>query len=299
MKLRHQFERFGFWIACQLTRILPRDPFLAISRGFGSFAFRIDSRHRKIAMQNFLAAYPEATEKEAKDTIRQCYRFFAVYLFDMLTYFSGWRPERLKQFEFEGLEHLEAAYTRGKGVILFGAHLGAWEVMALAHGAKRYAMGSVVRRLDNPYLENLLEELRTSTGNFTIDKKQGFRPMLKALREGKGLAILMDQNVTTDDRVFVRFFDQPASTTPAVALLKLRTDAELIPVSSYQLAGNRYHFIYGSPVKVALTGDRQEDVRRITQACTSVIEESVRKHPECWLWMHRRWKTQPEEPVLA
>ena len=123
--------------------------------------------------------------------------------------------------------------------------------------------------------------------------------MLKALREGKGLAVLMDQNVTTEDGVFVEFFGRQASTTPAVALLKLKTDCELIPVSGYPLPGNRYHFVYGPPVQIRLTGNREQDVRSITQECTARLESEIRKHPECWLWMHRRWKTQPKKEVLG
>jgi KDO2-lipid IV(A) lauroyltransferase len=171
--------------------------------------------------------------------------------------------------------------------------------MALAHGAKGWPLELVVRRLDNPYLESLLRKLRTSTGNAIIDKKQGFRPMMRALRQGKGIAVLMDQNVSTEDRIFVDFFGKPASTTPSVALLKLKTDATLMATYSYPLPGNRYRFVYGPALEVPLTGNREIDVHRITQECTRTIENFVREHPECWLWMHRRWKTQPEEAVLA
>ncbi len=299
MKLRYQFERFAFWLACQLARILPRDAFLALGRFMGRFIYRLDARHQKIGVSNFRSAFPDSTREEAEATIRKCYEFFSAYLFDMLTCFPSLPSDRVDKFDIEGMEHVEAAYKSGKGVIFFGGHFGAWELMALAQGASGFPLGLVVRRLDNPYLERLLEKLRVSTGNYIIDKNQGFRPMLKALREGGGLAVLMDQNVRTDDRVFVEFFGKPASTTPSVALLKLKTDAVLIPVSGHVLPGNRYHFVYGAPVEVPTFGDRQEDVRRITQECTRVIEANVRAHPECWLWMHRRWKTQPEEPALT
>ena len=299
MKLRYQFERFVFWEVRLLARLIPRDLFLDLGRTLGRFLYRLDTRHQKIALSNFRAAFPDSTREEAEETIRRCYEFFSAYLFDMLTCFPSLPPDRMDKFVIEGMEHVDAAYKSGKGVIFFGGHFGAWELMALAQGANGYPLGLVVRKLDNPYLERLLEKLRVSTGNSIIDKNQGFRPMLKALREGKGLAVLMDQNVSTDDRVFVEFFGKPASTTPSVGLLKLKTDAVLIPVSGHVLPGNRYHFVYGAPVQVPAFGDRQEDVRLITQECTRVIEANVRAHPECWLWMHRRWKTQPEEPVLA
>jgi KDO2-lipid IV(A) lauroyltransferase len=300
MNLRYQLERFGFWLARLLARLFPRSALMKLASGFGNLAYRLDKRHRLVAIENFQAAFPGATKNEAGNVIRKTYRFFARYLFDMLACIPLIPAERFQSFEFEGVEHLEAAYRRGKGVILFGGHFGAWELMALAHGARGWPLELVVRRLDNPYLESLLEKLRTSTGNEIIDKKQGFRPMLRALREGKGIAVLMDQNVSTEDRIFVDFFGRPASTTPAVGLLKLKTDAALMAAYSFPLPGNRYRFVYSPPVDVALTGNREEDVRRITQQCTRTIESFVTEHPECWLWMHRRWKTQPpQEPALA
>jgi len=297
MKLRYQFERVAFGAATLLARLLPRDFFVDCGKAFGRLAGRIDRRHRLVAIENFQLAFPDA--KDTKKSISKCYEFFGGYLFEMLTCFPRMSSDRLVKYEIEGLEHLKLAHEKGKGVILFGAHHGAWELHALAQAIYGYPLGLVVRRLDNPYLEQLLERLRCSTGNFTIDKKQGFRPMLKALREGKSLAVLMDQNVTTEDRIFVKFFGRYASTTPAVGLLRLKTDCELVPVSGYPLSGNRHHFIYGPAVELQLTGDRQCDVLAITQECTSRLESLIREHPECWLWMHRRWKTQPDKEVLS
>ncbi|HSB61814.1 MAG TPA: lysophospholipid acyltransferase family protein, partial [Vicinamibacteria bacterium] len=119
------------------------------------------------------------------------------------------------------------------------------------------------------------------------------RPMLRALRDGQGIAILIDQDVIGDERVFVDFFGRPASTTPALALLRLKTGAPLLPVFAIPLPGDRYRFRYGPPVEVNLSGERSEDVARITRACTRVLEDEIRAHPSYWLWMHRRWKTQP------
>ncbi|HET6268131.1 MAG TPA: lysophospholipid acyltransferase family protein [Acidobacteriota bacterium] len=295
MKLRYQLERFGFWIARLLGRILPRSIFLRMGTAFGSLAYGVDRRHREVAIQNYQTAFPNASRDEAEASIRKSYQFFSHSLFDMLTCFPSFPAERMKLFEYEGVDNLDAAYARKKGVLLFTAHYGAWEMMAMAHGYRKWPLGLMSRRLDNPYLEALLTHLRTSTGNFIIEKREGFRPMLRALKEGKGVAILIDQNVVTDERIFVDFFGKLASTTPALALVKLKTDAAMIPVFSQPLSGDRYRFIYGRPVEVALSGDREADVRAITQACTAVIEEKIREHPEYWLWMHRRWKTRPKE----
>jgi KDO2-lipid IV(A) lauroyltransferase len=157
-----------------------------------------------------------------------------------------------------------------------------------------WAIASIARRLDNPYLERILYRTRTSTGNLVIEKREGVRPILKALRDGQVLAILIDQNVAGEERVFVDFFGQPAATTPALGVFHLRTGAPLVPVFALPLPGGRYRLRYGPRVEVPLSGDRDDDVRRITQACTRVLEAQIREHPEYWLWMHRRWKTRPE-----
>lgn len=292
--MRYQLERFLFSTVQLIGRILPRPVFLAGGRAFGSLAFHLDRRHRRVAHQNLAMAFPELSPDEASEILRQCYRFFGGYLADLLVSQKDLLRKMKADFEFEGLEHLKAAYEAGKGTIIFTAHFGAWELFAIAQGANGFPMGLVTRKLDNPYLESMLQKFRGSTGNSVIDKKAGFRPMLKNLREGKGIGILIDQNITTDDRIFVDFFGQPASTTPALALLKLKTDAALVPVFALPLPNNRYRFVYCAPVEVPLSGDRKEDVRRVTQECTRIIEEQIRRFPGYWLWMHSRWKTRPD-----
>lgn len=294
MKLRYRLEQFLFGAVLLLVRVLPRSLVLTSGRWFGKFARLVDGRHRRVAAENLALAFPEMEKAQRSSILRRCYEFFGMYLFDMLTCFPKFPPERMKDFEYEGLENVEDAYRRKKGIILFTGHWGGWELMAMAQGFKDYPMGLIARTLDNPYLHNLLETLRCSTGNFVIDKKEGFRPMLKAMKEGKGIAILIDQNVTTDERVFVDFFGRPASTTPAVGLLKLKTGAALIAAFALPLPGGRYRFSYSKPMDVPLTGDRKTDALRITRECTRVIEEQIRRYPEYWLWMHRRWKTRPD-----
>jgi Kdo2-lipid IVA lauroyltransferase/acyltransferase len=291
--LRFQLERILFLLTVYTSRLFPRKLFLKLGKEFGSLAYLLDQRHRKIALSNISKALPELSKEEGVKTIRECYRYFGMYLFDLLHSIRGYRPEFLEKCEYDGLEHLAAAYAKKKGVLLYTAHYGAWEVNAQANSYKGFPLNVIARRLDNPYLEKLLTKFRTRTGSGVIDKKDGFRPMLRTLKEGKGIAILIDQNVTTEDRVFVNFFGRPASTTPALALLKLKTDADIIPCFAFPLPDGRYRFRYCDPVQVDLTGDRKEDIFRITQACTKIIENEIRQQPQYWLWMHRRWKTQP------
>lgn len=294
MKLRHQFERAAFWLVRSAGGVIPRSIFLWIGRKFGMIAYTLDRRHRQIALANFQSAFASVPESTRANTIRECYEFFGMYLFDLLTYYHRPARSRMDEFEWEGLEYLDDAYRCGKGTILYTAHFGPWEIMAIAQGLQGYSLGVIARPLDNCFLQRLLLRLRTSTGNFVIEKNAAFRSTLRALRQGKGIAILIDQNVSTDDRIFVDFFRKAAATTPALALLKLKTDAVIIPAFALPIEGNRYRFIYGKPLEFSLTGNRAEDVLRITERCTAVVEQQIAAHPQYWLWMHRRWKTRPQ-----
>jgi KDO2-lipid IV(A) lauroyltransferase len=272
--------------------------FLKLGKQFGSLAYHLDGRHRKIALKNISSALPELEQDQAINSIHNCYKYFGMYLFDLLRSLHGSNKMLYEKCEYVGIDHLQSAYEKKKGVILFTGHFGAWEAMAAAQAYKGYPMSVVARKLDNPYLEKLLRRFRTSTGNSIIEKTEGFRPMLRTLKEGKAIAILIDQNVTTEDRIFVDFFGRPASTTPALALLKLKTDADLIPCFSIPLPDGSYRFEYGAPIETSLTGERKQDIFQITQACTTSIEQAIRNHPQYWLWMHRRWKTQPSAGEL-
>ncbi len=266
---------------------------LRLGAALGRAAFRLDRRHRELAFANYRRAFPEASEADARRTILDCFAFFGRYAFELARTLPAFSAKDLQRFEFEGLDYARAARDSGRGVLCFTGHFGGWELQALAAGAQGAALGVIARPLDNPYLEARLERLRTSTGNFVIDKPEGFRPMLQALRDGKLVAMLIDQNVIGAERIFVPFFGLPASTTPALGLLRVRTGAVLLPVFAYPIEGFRWRLVYGPPVEVPPSGDRKEDVLRVTAACTRVLEERVRAHPHLWLWMHNRWKTRP------
>ena len=153
-------------------------------------------------------------------------------------------------------------------------------------------VGIITRPLDNPLLETFMREMREASGNRVIGKRSAVRETLRALHAGMGVAMLIDQNVRSGARVFVDYFGRPASTTPTLALLALKTGAPVLPMFSYPGPGGSYRFVCLPELTVPVTGNRDEDVRALTQACTRVIEDQVRARPECWLWMHERWKTR-------
>ncbi len=200
--------------------------------------------------------------------------------------------------EYEGLDRLRAALARGKGVFLFSAHYGNWEIAAVMQGFVGLPLAIVTRPLDNPLIEEFFRSCREVSGNRVIGKRSAVRHVLRALSEGLSVAIVIDQNVRSGARVFVPFFGRPAATTPTLALLALKTGAPVLPVFSEPLPGGRYRVVYGPEVEIERTGDRDRDVLELTRLCTSIIEAQVRANPSCWLWMHERWKSRPRRGEL-
>ncbi len=211
------------------------------------------------------------------------------------------RPEELKSLiDCEGLEYLEAAEKSGRGVILFTGHIGAWELSSFALSLFGHPLSFLVRRIDNPKIEALIDRARTRLGNRTIGKRSAAREMLRMLDSAGTVGILVDLNTLEREGIFVDFFGAPASTTFMLAKLALRTGANVLPVfAPWDESHKRFVLKIEEPLKFDPTGDETEDVRRLTQMFTSVVEEYVRRYPDQWLWIHRRWKTRPpREPEI-
>ena len=153
-------------------------------------------------------------------------------------------------------------------------------------------MSVLARRLDNPYLDRLLERMRTATGNHVIYRQGAMRKVLRALQANEVVGIPIDQHIQDANAVMVDFFDRPAATTSALATLSLRTGAPLIPAFALPLPGGRCRVVYEHPVELPASGV-DDPVRELTQRCNDVLEMYVRRHPHLWLWMHRRWRDVP------
>ena len=292
-ELRYRLEAALFAVLVQAARFLPRRLLLGLGSVTGDLGYLFDRRHRRIGLENLTQAFgDELAPAERRRVLRDCWRHFGRITLDTLN-FPRFGPADVDTLiRFEGLEHVREAYAKKKGVLLFTAHFGHWELTALMQGYLGFPMALVARPLDNPYLERMLARVRGLSGNRIVHKRNAVREMLKALQAGIGVAIVIDQDARGSG-VFVPFFGQPASTTPTLALLALRTDAPVVPCFCIAERDGTYRAVYGPEVKVRSTGDRDADVLRLTAECTATIERWVRQHPELWLWMHRRWKTQP------
>ncbi len=274
--------------------LLPRSLAVAAGCGLGHIAYTFGGRLRRTGARNLEIAFPELDERERADILRGCFQSLGRLLGEF-SHFPRATPESLRHIiDFEGLENLVAARESGRGVIVFTAHLGAWELLSFALSAFGYPMSFLVRRIDNSQVERFVEKTRTRFGNRSIDKRTAARPMLRVLREGGTVGILVDLNTHPHEGVFVDFFGIPASTTTGLAKLALRTGADVIPFfMPWDKHRQRFLMRIDPPLPVTRTGNEDEDVRLLTSQVTSIIESYVRRFPDQWLWIHKRWNTRP------
>jgi Kdo2-lipid IVA lauroyltransferase/acyltransferase len=266
---------------------------LALGRRLGRVWAFLDPRHVAIAAENLRRAFPDWDEARVSRTARAVYAHFAQVVLDILWLEARPREAMERLLDVEGAEHPRAALAAGHGVLFVTCHLGNWEVAGIALGALIGGGGVVGRPLDNPPLDARLTAFRAKGGNVMISKHRALPQVMRLLRDGKGVAFLIDQNVQESDGIFVDFFGRPAATTTAVAALAVKTRCPIVSGYCLLQPNGRYRLVYTPAVEWTPSDDRQQDIARLTQQLTHMIESFVRTAPEQWLWIHRRWKTRP------
>ena len=245
-------------------------------------------RLRRVALRNLELAYPEKTPAERKAIVAEVFHSIARLLYGFARLPQINRENISQWIRYEGLEHFTDAKKAGCGVLFATAHLGNWELSAFAHALMTEPMSVVIRPLDNPAADRLVEQRRRLSGNKLIEKKDGARAILRALQQNEAVGILMDQNTSLQEGVFVDFFGTPACANSAFAKIALRTGARVIPGFALWLEDEkRYVLRFYPPVEIS--GDPALDTQRLH----SILEEVIRQYPGQWLWIHRRWKTRP------
>jgi KDO2-lipid IV(A) lauroyltransferase len=278
---------------------LPRPVCLAIGSGLGRLAYHLDRKHREIALSNLRLAFGRAkSNAEIIAVARGCFRLLGRTIVDILKLSHLAKPRILSLITTDGREHLESALASGNGVLIFTAHYGNWE---LASGPISEAgpFHVIARALDNSSIDRDLVRLRNKLGANVISKFGAARPVLRALARNEIVGLLIDLNVLRSQAVFVDFFGKPAATTPALAAFHLKAGAPLVPLFCRPAEKGRYCLTFLEPLAFAPSGHFEDDVLKITQTCTKIIEREIRERPECWFWVHKRWNTRPADEVTT
>jgi Kdo2-lipid IVA lauroyltransferase/acyltransferase len=298
--MRRKLEYAAAWPFIKLLGILPRPFARAFAIAISQFVYLFHVRLRRVGMRNLQMAFPEKSERERKRILRAEFTSLGRQLAE-LCQFPRYTPENVDDVVvYEQLENYERAYARGKGVLFLTAHFGGWELSAFAHSLHGHRVNIVMRPMDNPYLDGMLQSYRTMHGNKVVPKDDFVRWLLAAMKAGETVGILMDTNMTPPQGVFVDFFGIPACTASGLARIALRTDAAVVPgFTIWDESLRKYRLCFDPALELVRTGDLEADIVTNTQNFTKVIEEYVQKYPEQWLWVHRRWKTRPpgEKPL--
>ncbi len=290
-------ERIEYWLVLAVARSLgwmPRGLSRLLAGLLAWAVYQSMGRLHKVGEFNLELAMPQLSGDERKQTLRGVFRHLGWQLVEFCR-MPRYTAENTRDWiRTEGLEHYLRALARGKGVLVLTGHLGAWELSSFYHSLMGYPMGMVIRPLDNRRLDDFVNGIRCMHGNRVLSKNDFARGLLTAMRAGETVGILMDTNMTPPQGIFVRFFGVTACTASGLARVALKTGAAVLPgFLLWEPGEGRYVLHFGPELVFARTGDADSDILAATQQCNDALESWIRRYPDQWLWIHRRWKTRP------
>jgi Kdo2-lipid IVA lauroyltransferase/acyltransferase len=277
-----------------LSRMLPRKTWLRFCGALGSVAYYLATETRGLTLRHLRMAFPEKSQSEIKRLAKRTFTMLGKNGGDILRSSKIRNLRQLEQFLVtEGLEHYEVAHAKGNGVIFLTCHLGAFDLQITNMAMRGLNPNIIGTPLKDKRLNDLLWNYRNLHGAIPISRgKETFR-MIKVLKSGGSVALLIDQD-TKVKTVFVDFFGIPAATPVGATVLALKTGAAVVPTYIYLGDDGLQHMHIVPEIPMTVTGNEESDVRFNTQVLTNFIEEKIRQHPDQWVWMHQRWKTRPE-----
>ena len=298
--MKEWLEYAAVWLILKTLGALTRTLARVFAASMTSLLFRLQPKLEKTAEFNLRLAFPDWTDAQRKAVTRKMVRNLG-WMAAEFAHFPRLTKENIENVVIlEGHENFLEGQRRGNGVLYLTGHIGAWELSSLAHALYGYPLHYMARPLDNKRLDALVNQYRCSSGNQPIFKNESARVMLRILKDSGTIGILADQNTMPEEGVFVDFFGKSACATTGIARVALHTGAAVVPGYAYwDETIQKYRLRFEPPVDLVRTGETERDVFRNTQRFAKAIEEIIRKHPDQWVWVHKRWKTRPKgEPAL-
>src|SRR5262249_5746489 len=293
--MRYRLEYLPVRLTAKFLGLLPRPVARAFGMSIGLLAYALYPRLRRVGMRNLAIAFPAKNSKEKKRILRQVYKNLGRQMAEFCL-FPRYTRENVERIAvYDGFENFAQADARGKGVLFITAHFGGWEIGSFFHSLHGHPLNIVIRPLDNPHLNAMVDRYRTRYGNSTFPKQDFARGLLSSLKRGQTVGILMDTNMTPPQGAFVDLYGVPACTATGLARVALHTDAAVVPgFTLWDQKLGKYRIRFDPALKLIRTGDDEADAVANTAAFTKVIENYVSRYPEQWLWVHRRWETRAE-----
>jgi Kdo2-lipid IVA lauroyltransferase/acyltransferase len=300
LRMQRRLEYIPVWLLATVLGWMPRPLARATGVILALLIYALHGRLRRVGLRNLDLAFPAKSRKEKKHILRGVFVSLGRQLAEFCMFPRYTKENWGRLVVYEGFQNFADAQARGKGVIFLTAHLGGWEVGSLVHSLNGYPLSIVVRPLDNPYVNRLVDRYRSFHGNRSFAKQDFARGLLSALKNRETVGVLMDTNMTPPQGEFVEFFGIPACTATGIARVALHADAAVLPAFTVWDKNLRKYKICIEPaLELKRTGDPDADAIANTQLFTKAIECYAARYPEQWLWVHRRWKTRPPgEPPL-
>jgi KDO2-lipid IV(A) lauroyltransferase len=292
--VREYLEYAAAWLLVKTMGAMPRPLARFVGASAAAFLFRLRPGLRRAAIENLQLAFPAWNKKQRDATIRGEVRQLG-WMGAEFAHFPSYTKENIERIVLlDGLENYTSAQARGKGVLFLTGHMSAWELAPVAQALLGYPLHYLARAIDNSRVDALVNRYRCLCGNSPTEKNQSARAVLKILAAGGTVGILADHNALLSEGVFVDFFGIPACTTAGLARFALHTDAAVVPgFLHWDAALRKYKLCFEPAVELVRTGDDATDIRENTQRFMRVVENYVRRYPDQWMWLHRRWKTRP------
>ena len=298
--MRQKLEYLPLWLLVRAIGLLPRPVARAVGISLARAVYLLHGKLRRVGMKNLAIAFPDKDSKERARLLRGVFTGLGRQLAEFCLFPQYTRENVPGVAIYEGFENFENARGRGKGVLVLTGHFGGWEVGSFAHSLYGHPMKIVVRDLDNQLVDALVKRYRTLHGDETIDNREFARGLLASMRAGETVGILMDTNMTPPQGIFVPYFGVAACTASGLARMALKTGAAVVPgFTFWDAERGKYKVVFEPALSLVQTGDTEADVVANTALFNQALEKQARKHPDQWLWVHRRWKTRPAgEPSL-
>ncbi|UCB52004.1 MAG: lysophospholipid acyltransferase family protein [Candidatus Zixiibacteriota bacterium] len=292
-RIKHRIEYWITYLTGAFARMIPYRLALALGSFLGWLAFDLLRIRRKVTLTNLKNSL--GAERDGLAAIgRRAYRNFGKSMVEY-TLFPSLDKNKIEQMvEFEGAEHFDDALKRGKGAVVVAGHFGSWELMGAATSQKGYPVDFLVGEQHNILVDNLMNEYRRCVGIGIIKIGAAAKGVISALRNNRFVAMLSDQDAGSDGTV-VELFGRPASTPKGPAAFALKMDAPIVMAFIIREGERKQKIVIEKAIFGEKTSDKEEDIRRLTQAYTRILEEYVRRYPDHWFWPHRRWKSTTRE----